>query len=174
MDRSALRALQAPLKQRYREEPSAALTPVEAAAALDGPGVTCLVQTWSGELRAGLHPATGGDGNDACSADLLLQALLACLGVTLRSVATSMGIEITGGSLVARSTFDARGTLAVDPQAPVGLGPIEVDATLDTDADEARLARLAQLTERYCVVARSLSSPTRLTITRRSGISAGR
>ncbi len=167
MDRSELRALQAPLKQLYRDDPAAALTPAGATASLAGPGVTCTVQTWAGELRAGLHPATGGDGTDACSADLLLQALLACLGVTLRSVATSMGIEIAGGSITARSAFDARGTLAVDPQAPVGLGPIHVDAVLDTEADDAKLSRLALLTERYCVVAHTLSSPMELRITSR-------
>jgi uncharacterized OsmC-like protein len=166
MDRSELRALQGPLKQQYRDDPAAAVAPAQASGSLEGPGVTCTVQTWAGEVRGGLHPATGGDGSDACSADMLLQALVACLGVTLRSVATSMGIQINSGSMVARSQFDARGTLAVDREAPVGLGPIEVEVALDTDADDEKLARLAELTERYCVVAHSLSSPTQLRIIR--------
>src|SRR5450631_1533431 len=111
MDRTTLRETQAPLKQRYRDEPSSALTPLHATATFDDPGITCTVQTWAGPIRAGLHPATGGGGSDACSGDLLLQALLACAGVTLRSVATALGIDVRSATLRVRGQFDARGTL---------------------------------------------------------------
>jgi uncharacterized OsmC-like protein len=126
------------------------------------------VQTWAGRARAGFHPFTGGDGSDACSGDMLLQALLACAGVTMRSVATAMGIEIRGGRLRADTEMDARGTLGVSREAPVGLGDIDVVAELDTDADDATLTKLAELTERYCVVAQTLAQPPHLTI-RRAG-----
>ncbi|MGY1826333.1 MULTISPECIES: OsmC family protein [unclassified Blastococcus] len=168
MDAARLRELQAPLKQRYRDDPPSACAQMEARADFADPGITCTVQTWSGPARAGLHPATGGDGSDACSGDMLLQALLACAGVTMRSVATAMGVDIRSASLTARADMDARGTLGVSREAPVGLGPVAVDAELDTDADDATLARLAQLTERYCVVAQSLAAPPRLTV-RRTG-----
>lgn len=159
MDATGLRAVQAPLKQRYREEPAAALIPLYASAWFeDGDeGVaSCIVQGWSGPVRAGLHPATGGDGNDACSGDMLLEALLGCAGVTLRSVATSLGIPIRSADLQARASFDARGTLGVSREAPVGVRDVRVVAVLDTDADDATLAHLGELTERYCVVAQSL------------------
>ena len=169
MDAAALRELQAPLKQRYRDDPESARARLHAQADFSDPGVTCTVQTWAGPARAGFHPFTGGDGSDACSGDMLLQALLACAGVTMRSVATAMGIEVRGGSLRAGSDMDARGTLGVSREAPVGLGPIEVVAELDTDADDATLAKLAQLTERYCVVAQTLAPPVHLTIRRATG-----
>ncbi|RFU23022.1 OsmC family protein [Geodermatophilus marinus] len=166
MDAVQLRELQAPLKQRYRDDPASACARMEAHADFSDPGVTCTVQTWSGPARAGLHPATGGDGSDACSGDMLLQALLACTGVTMRSVATAMGVRIRSARLTARGDMDARGTLGVSREAPVGFGPITVDAELDTDADEATLATLGRLTERYCVVAQSLASPPQLTVRR--------
>lgn len=169
MDRSTLRQTQAPLKARYRDEPSSALTPLHASAAFDAPGITCTVQSWAGPVRAGLHQATGGDGNDACSGDMLLQALLACAGVTLRSVATSLGIEIRSASLRARGQFDARGTLGVSREAPVGAHDIRLDFELDTDADDEALTRLATMTERYCVVAQSLAVLPSLTIRRTDG-----
>jgi uncharacterized OsmC-like protein len=168
MDATALRALQAPLKQHYRDDPESARAHLHAEADFSDAGITCTVQTWAGPARAGFHPSTGGDGSDACSGDMLLQALLACAGVTMRSVATAMGIELRGGSLRAGSDMDARGTLGVSREAPVGLGPIEMVAELDTDADDATLAKLAQLTERYCVVAQSLAPPVHLTV-RRAG-----
>ncbi|MEP7194286.1 MAG: OsmC family protein [Actinomycetota bacterium] len=168
MDRATLRETQAPLKQRYRDEPSSALTPVHATAAFDDGGITCTVQTWAGPARAGLHPATGGDGSDACSGDLLMQALLACAGVTLRSVATALGIDIRSATLSARGHFDARGTLGVSREAPVGLLDVHVDIELDTDADDKALARLAEMTERYCVVAQSLAELPTLEIRRPS------
>ena len=159
MDAAALRALQAPLKQKYRDDPGSARTPFSATADFSEPGITTTVQTWAGPARAGFHPATGGDGSDACSGDMLLQALLGCAGVTLRSVATAMGLEIRGARLSATAVIDARGTLGVSREAPVGLQDVTVTADLDTDADDATLARLAQLTERYCVVAQTLATP---------------
>ena len=166
MDATALRELQAPLKQKYREDPESARAHLDATADFSDPGVTCTVQTWAGPARAGFHPSTGGDGSDACSGDMLLQALLACAGVTMRSVATAMGVEIRSAELRASSQMDARGTLGVSREAPVGLGEIEVVAELDTDADDATLTRLAELTERYCVVAQTLARPPHLTIRR--------
>jgi len=169
LDATALRELQAPLKQRYREHPEAASVPVGAEAAFEAGDegvVSCTVQGWSGPVRAGLHPATGGDGDDACSADLLLEALLACSGVTLRAVATAMGLPIAAASLHARGRFDARGTLGVARDVPVGVQGVEVIAELTTDADDTQLATLAKLTERYCVVAQSLRDPVTFTVRR--------
>ena len=157
MDRSTLREMQAPLKQRYRDEPASALTPLHASGSFDDPAITCTVESWAGPVRAGLHPATGGDGGDACSGDMLLQALLACAGVTMRSVATALGIDIRGARLQANGEFDARGTLVVSRDTPVGVRAIQLVAEVDTDADDQALARLAELTERYCVVAQSLA-----------------
>src|SRR3954447_8787136 len=168
MEAAELRALQAPLKDRYREDPASALTPLNAVGRIGSSGVTFDVDQFAGTSRAGLHRSTGGDGSDACSGDMLLQALLACAGVTMRSVATAMGIELRGGSLHAGSDMDARGTLGVSREAPVGLGPIEMVAELDTDADDRTLAKVAELTERYCVVAQSLAPPVHLTV-RRAG-----
>src|SRR3954465_14458536 len=156
MDAAALRALQAPLKQQYRDDPESARAHLHAEADFSDAGITCTVQTWAGPARAGFHPSTGGDGSDACSGDMLLEALLACAGVTMRSVATAMGIELRGGSLRARSDMGARGPgrgmAARGPpggsrEAPVGLGPIEMVAELDPDADDRTLAKLAELTE---------------------------
>ena len=166
MDAAQLRDLQAPIKQRYREEPASACVTMHAEATFADPGVTATVQTWAGPARAGLHPSTGGDGSDACSGDMLLQALLACAGVTMRSVATAMGVEIRSARLSARGDMDARGTLGVSKEAPVGLGAITVDAELDTDADDATLTKLGQLTERCCVVAQTLAQRPHLTVRR--------
>lgn len=166
MDAKTLRELQAPLKQKYRDEPSSALTPLHATATFNDPGITCTVQSWAGAVRAGLHSATGGDGSDACSGDMLLQALLACAGVTMRSVATALGIEIRSASIRAQGEFDARGTLGVSRDTAVGVHQIHLIAELDTDADDQALARLATMTERYCVVAQSLAKPPSLTIRR--------
>ena len=168
MDALSLRELQTPLKQRYRTEPATARTPVVAQSDFRDEGITCTVDTWAGPVRAGLHTATGGDGNDACSGDMLLEAVLACAGVTLRSVATSMGVDIGSATLRAESAFDARGTLAVDRQATVGLEQIVVRIELDCDADDAALERLATATERYCVVGQSLRESPRFLLTRRS------
>jgi uncharacterized OsmC-like protein len=169
MDAGTLRELQAPLKQRYRDDPDSARAHLHAEADFSDAGMTCTVQTWAGPARAGFHPFTGGDGSDACSGDMLLQALLACAGVTMRSVATAMGIEIRGGRLRADTEMDARGTLGVSREAKVGLGDITVVAELETDADDVSLAKLGELTERYCVVAQTLAEPPHLTIRRAVG-----
>ncbi|NNM48094.1 OsmC family protein [Knoellia koreensis] len=166
MDAEALRAAQRPLKELYRADPAAARTPIAARAAFSDPGVTATVEGFAGPVRAGLHRATGGDGNDACSGDLLLEALLACAGVTLRSVATAMRLDVRGAELTAQGWFDARGTLGVDPDTPVGVDGVEVTAVLDTDATDEQLARLAAMTERYCVVGQSLATPPTIVVTR--------
>ena len=166
MDATELRALQAPHKQRYREDPESASTPLGATAAWSEPGITCTVDGFAGPVRAGLHPATGGDGSDACSAEMLLEAVLACVGVTMRSVATAMGVEMSDIRLTGRSTFDARGTLGVDREAPVGVGPIEVEIAAVTDASAETIERLLTTTERYCVVGQSLAAPPHLSFQR--------
>ena len=166
MDATALRELQAPLKQRYRDEPASAHTPVGAYGTFESPGITCVVGTWPGITRAGLHPATGGDGSDSCSADMLLQALLACVGVTMRSVATAMSIDIVAAELSADGMIDVQGTLGLSRDVPVGVQDIHVTAALQTDADDRALTKLAELTERYCVVAQSLGQQPSITITR--------
>ncbi len=128
--------------------------------------MTCTVDGWAGPVRAGLHTATGGSGSDACSADMLLEALLACAGVTLRSVATAMGLELRQVNLRADGMFDARGTLGVDREVPVGVQDIVVTADVDTDADDAALERLAKSTERYCVVSQTLREPAQIVVRR--------
>jgi uncharacterized OsmC-like protein len=160
MDAEGLRTLQAPLKQRYRDEPEAALLTLSATGAL-GEGVSCSVQTGRAIAQAGLHPASGGDGSLLCSGDMLLEALVACAGVTLRAVATSLGISVTSGSVSAEGDLDFRGTLGVDREAPVGFSAVRLSFALETDADEEQLTALLRLTERYCVVYQTLAnSPT--------------
>jgi uncharacterized OsmC-like protein len=171
MDPAALRDVQAPLKQQYRDRPESALTPVGARGSFADPGVTATIDGFAGPVRAGLHRATGGDGSDACSGDMLLEAVLACAGVTLRSVATAMGLEIRGGELSATGVFDARGTLGVDRSAPVGVTDVVVTAVLDTDADDAALERLARATDRYCVVGQSLARPPHFEVRRATPVS---
>jgi uncharacterized OsmC-like protein len=168
MDSATLRALQAPLRDRYRRDPAAALTPLAATAAFGGDRVTCTVAGFAGPVRAGLHPATGGDGSDACSGDLLLEAVLACAGVTLRSVATAMGVDLGSVSLRADAVFDARGTLGIDRSAAVGIQDLVVSVEVTGDVDDASLQRLAHSTERYCVVGQSLREPPRVVV-RRAG-----
>jgi uncharacterized OsmC-like protein len=169
MDAAALRELQAPLKRRYRENPESARTPIGAHGDFREPGITCTIDGWAGPVRAGLHPATGGHGLDACSGDMLLDAVAGCAGVTLRSVATAMGIEVRSARIRVDGVFDARGTLGVDREVPVGVQDVRVAVELDTDADDAALAKLAELTERYCVVAQSLRDTPRFTVTRPAG-----
>ena len=155
-----LSAIQGPLKQRYRDDPSAALVTLRASGQL-GEGISCSVQTGRAIAEAGLHPATGGDGSQLCSGDMLLEALVACAGVTLSAVATSLGLEIRAGTVRAEGDLDFRGTLAVDKGAPVGFTDLRLSFELDTDADADQLATLLRLTERYCVVLQTLrSSPT--------------
>jgi uncharacterized OsmC-like protein len=160
-----LRAIQKPLKLRYAEEPSAAMVTLQADGEL-GAGVSCSVRTGEALVRAGLHPATGGDGLAACSGDMLLQALVACAGVTLGAVATSLGLTVSG-TVHAEGDLDFRGTLAVDKQAPVGFQHIRLSFELDTDADEDQLDTLLRLTERYCVVYQTLANPPELSVSRR-------
>jgi uncharacterized OsmC-like protein len=156
MDRDALRTLQEPLKQRYREDASAALVTLTATGTLDD-DITCSVQTGRALATAGLHPATGGDGLSLCSGDMLLEALVACAGVTLRAVATALEVPVNGGTITAAGDLDFRGTLAVDRDAPVGFAAIALRFELDApDADPEQLATLLKLTERYCVVLQTL------------------
>jgi uncharacterized OsmC-like protein len=159
-----LRQLQAPLKQRYREQPEAARITLSARGSLDE-GITCSVETGKALVQAGLHPATGGDGLMACSGDMLLQALAACAGVTLRAVSTALGIPVHGGTVVAEGDLDFRGTLGVSREAPVGFADIRLRFALDTDATPEQLQNLLKLTERYCVVYQTLRHGPEVTIT---------
>ena len=164
MERDELRAIQAPLKERYESAPEEAVVTLQAEGTL-GEGVTCSVQTGRAIAEAGLHPASGGDGTLLCSGDMLLEALAACAGVTLRAVATSLGIAIEGGRVHAEGDLDFRGTLAVDREAPVGFREIRLRFELETEAGEEQLATLLKLTERYCVVFQTLAQPPRLSAT---------
>ncbi|MEK6440343.1 OsmC family protein [Pseudonocardia sp. T1-2H] len=155
MDATKLKDVQGPLKQRYREDPASAVVTLKADGELDGTGVACRVQTATVLAEAGLHPATGGDGTQLCSGDMLLEALVACAGVTLRAVATSMGLEVSG-TVHAEGDLDFRGTLGVDKQAPVGFRDIRLSFALDTSADQDQVASLIKLTERYCVVLQTI------------------
>ena len=163
MDTGSLRALQQPLKDAYREDPAKAVITLRARGELGEEEVSCSVETGRALAVAGLHPASGGDGTLACSGDMLLQALVACAGVTLRAVATSLGIDVAGGTVHAEGDLDFRGTLAVAKDAPVGLSSIRLRFELDTGASEEQLATLLKLTERYCVVYQTLAHPAELT-----------
>jgi uncharacterized OsmC-like protein len=162
MNADELRALQTPLKSRYREDPQAAHITLSAVGALDDTHIACKVDTGRALAAvAGLHPATGGSGAELCSGDMLLEALVACAGVTLKAVATSMGIALRSGEVRAEGDIDFRGTLGVDKQAPVGFSDIRLTFALDTDAPQEQLDTLLKLTERYCVVLQTLKrSPT--------------
>jgi uncharacterized OsmC-like protein len=164
VERERLQAVQAPLKDRYREEPETAVVTLAAEGEL-GEGVTCSVDTGRAIAEAGLHPASGGDGTLLCSGDMLLEALVACAGVTLRAVSTSLGIEVWDGTVRAEGELDFRGTLAVDREAPVGFRAIRLGFELDTDADAEQLETLLKLTERYCVVFQTLAHPAKLEAT---------
>jgi uncharacterized OsmC-like protein len=157
-----LRAAQAPLKARYKTDPASALVSLSAQGTPDAPAQICRVETHIGVVAAGLHPATGGDGSAACSGDMLLQALIGCAGVTLGAVATAMGINVRGGRITASGEVDFRGTLGVSREAPVGFKNITLSFELDTDASPESLAKLLELTERYCVVYQTLKHPPEL------------
>ncbi|HKA67282.1 MAG TPA: OsmC family protein [Solirubrobacterales bacterium] len=163
MDRDQLRAIQAPLKESYEQEPARARVTLEATGSL-GEGVSCSVDTGRAIAEAGLHPASGGDGSLLCSGDMLLEALVACAGVTLRAVATSLGVPVESGRVRAEGDLDFRGTLAVDRDAPVGFSAIRLSFELDTEADDEQLGTLLKLTERYCVVFQTLSTPPELSV----------
>ena len=164
MDRDELRAVQAPLKARYRDEPGSALVTLRADSRLGSDAATCSVATGRALVEAGLHPASGGDGTLACSGDMLLQALVACAGVTLRAVATASGVTIRNARVIAEGTWDARGTLGADRSVPVGLTDIALRFEIDSDADPAKLERMIQTTERYCVILQTLRTPPRITV----------
>ena len=163
MDQDELRRVQAPLKERYRDEPSAAMITLRAEGSLGDSDVSCSVQTGQALVAAGLHPATGGDGSFACSGDMLLQALVACAGVTLRSVATNRGIEVRG-VVRAEGDLDFRGTLGIDRAAPVGFRSIRLTFDLQSDASDDDLAAMVATTERYCVVLQTLMRPPELSV----------
>lgn len=168
MEAKDLRALQTPLKERYRENPGQALVTLKATGTLDGSGIACRVETGRALVEAGLHPATGGTGLQACSGDMLLEALAACAGVTLRAVATALEIPVRGGTVHAEGDLDFRGTLGVSKDAPVGFQAIRLRLELDTDATSDQLETLLKLTERYCVVLQTLRWPVPVT----SGLSS--
>lgn len=163
MNRQTLQHIQAPLKARYRDDPGSALLTLTAAGSLDGEDLTCSVATGRALVSAGLHPATGGDGSQVCSGDMLLQALAACAGVTLRSVATSMEIPVAG-TVRAEGDLDFRGTLGVDKQVPVGFLAIRLIFDLESTASREQLDTLLRLTERYCVVGQTLARGTAVTM----------
>jgi uncharacterized OsmC-like protein len=163
MDAGGLRAVQQPLKDAYRDDPARAVITLRAHGELGAESISCSVETGRALAVAGLHPATGGDGSLACSGDMLLQALVACAGVTLRAVATSLGIAVAGGTVRAEGDLDFRGTLAVAKDAPVGFTSIRLGFELDTGASPDQLSTLLRLTERYCVVYQTLARPAQLT-----------
>jgi uncharacterized OsmC-like protein len=163
MNAEEFRSVQAPLKDKYREEPAAALVTLRARGKV-GEGITCKVETGKALAQAGLHPATGGDGLSLCSGDMLLEALVACAGVTLGAVATSIGVDLRDATVMAEGDLDFRGTLGVSKEAPVGFQAIRLQFQLDTDAGEEELKTLLRLTERYCVVYQTLRSPPELTV----------
>jgi len=164
MDAHELRDMQAPIKDRYRTDPGAAVVTLHADGDLSGDGIACKVDTGRALVEAGLHPATGGSGLQACSGDMLLEALVACAGVTLKAVATALEIPIEGGKVRAEGDLDFRGTLGVDREAPVGFRDIRLAFDLKTDASEEQLASLLKLTERYCVVYQSLQRKPAMTV----------
>ena len=163
MEAQDLRALQAPLKQQYKEDPARALVTLKASGNLSGAGVSCRVETGRALVEAGLHPATGGTGLQICSGDMLLEALAACAGVTLRAVATALEIPVRGGTVEVEGDLDFRGTLGVSKEVPVGFQTIRLRLNLDSDATPEQLATLLKLTERYCVVLQTLRTPPVIT-----------
>ena len=164
MDAADLRALQAPIKERYKSDPSAAVVTLKAKGSIDTENLTCKVETGRALAVAGLHPATGGSGLELCSGDMLLEALAACAGVTLRAVATALDIPIRGGSVITEGDLDFRGTLGVSKEAPVGFQAIRLHFELDTDAAPDQLETLLKLTKRYCVIYQSLQTPPAMTV----------
>jgi uncharacterized OsmC-like protein len=164
MDAQSLKDMQAPLKQQYRDQPESAVITLKASGAL-GEGITCRVETGKALVEAGLHPATGGNGLSACSGDMLLEALVACAGVTCNAVATALGLALRGGNVRAEGDLDFRGTLGVAKDAPVGFREIRLAFDLDIDASEEQLATLLKLTERYCVVYQTLRNSPKSVVT---------
>ncbi len=169
MDAEDLKSLQAPLKARYNDDPATALITLRAEGRLDGDGLACSVETGKALVEAGLHPATGGDGTQACSGDMLLQALVACAGVTLNAVAAAIGVDVRAGTVKAEGDLDFRGTIGVSKEAPVGFRDIRLHFDLETDADAEKLATLLKLTERYCVVYQTLRAAPPIAVSHRAG-----
>ncbi|HRK25172.1 MAG TPA: OsmC family protein [Beijerinckiaceae bacterium] len=169
MDADALRALQAPLKARYKEDGAAAILTLKASGQIDESKIACKVETGRAIAEAGLHPFTGGSGAELCSGDMLLEALVACAGVTLKAVSTALGIDLKAGRVSAEGDLDFRGTLGVAKEAPVGFQAIRLAFDLDTDAGEEQIAQLIKLTERYCVVFQTLKQSPASTVTVRTG-----
>jgi uncharacterized OsmC-like protein len=165
MDSTALRALQAPLKDQYRADPNAAVITLKAQGTLDDQHIACKVETGRALAVAGLHPASGGSGAELCSGDMLLEALVACAGVTLKAVATALEIDLRHGAVKAEGDLDFRGTLGVDKGAPVGFRDIRLSFEVDTDAPQEKIDQLLKLTERYCVVFQSLNTRPNLSAT---------
>lgn len=163
MDIDTLRNLQAPLKQRYKQNPNCAVISARAEGLIDGEDIVCRLPSSTGAISAGLHPATGGDGSKACSADMLMESLVACAGVTLKAVATAMRIPLKHAKVIAEGSWDARGTLGVDRAVPVGLSEVSLSFEIDSPADSKKIEKLVQLTERYCVIYQTLAHPPKLT-----------
>jgi uncharacterized OsmC-like protein len=163
MNAEELRSLQAPLKAQYRERPESALVTLRAEGHVSE-NITCKIETGKSRVEAGLHPATGGDGQSACSADMLLEALVGCAGVTLRAVATALNIPLRSATIRAEGDVDFRGTLGVSKDVPVGFKQIRLNFDLDTDASEEQIATLIRLTERYCVVYQTLNHPAAISV----------
>jgi len=164
MDADALRALQAPIKAKYREAPDAAVITLRASGEIDESKIACKLETGRAIVEAGLHPATGGSGMELCSGDMLLEALVACAGVTLKAVATALEIPLRKGTVRAEGDLDFRGTLGVDREAPVGFREIRLTFDVDTDAPQEKLDTLLKLTERYCVVFQTINAKPQLTV----------
>jgi uncharacterized OsmC-like protein len=164
LDAEHLRSLQAPLKERYRAQPEGAIITLKARGRLGDENISCKVETGKAPVNAGLHPATGGDGGFACSGDMLLEALVACAGVTLKAVATALEVPLRGGVVNAEGDLDVRGTLGVDKQARVGFSTIRLSFDLDSDASQEQLDKLITLTERYCVIYQTLRNPPVLSV----------
>ena len=164
MDAAELRAMQAPIKERYKSDPSAAVVTLKAKGSIDNEGLTCKVETGRALAVAGLHPATGGSGLELCSGDMLLEALVACAGVTLKSVATAIELPLKSGNVIAEGDLDFRGTLGVDKEAPVGFAEIRLRFEVSTDAPQDKLDLLLKLTERYCVVYQTIKNGPKVTV----------
>jgi len=167
MDAAELRATQAPIKDRYKTDPKTAMITLKAKGSIENEGIACKVETGRALAVAGLHPATGGSGLELCSGDMLLEALVACAGVTLKSVATAIEVPLKAGLVTAEGDLDFRGTLGVSKDAPVGFKQIRLNFDLDTDATEEQIATLLRLTERYCVVYQTLSHPADISVLHR-------
>ena len=165
MDAAELRATQAPIKERYKSDPGAAMITLKAKGSIDNDGIACKVETGRALAVAGLHPGTGGSGLELCSGDMLLEALVACAGVTLKSVATAVEIPLKTGNVIAEGDLDFRGTLGIDKDAPVGFAEIRLRFDVDTDAPQEKLDLLLKLTERYCVVYQTIQNGPKVSVT---------